>query len=159
MVRNGTQATLLHGQTTYHELFQGLFKELIVDTHTARVFHGRQWILDHVFDIKINVDLLQRKPHAGTFEIGKHDEFDIGRGLVVVQLVLIGTEGDKTGDKDIMVSNWLICPRRKRKSHLSSSPPSLRTIFRREKTVPKMSFASSSVVRANWPKTAGTPVP
>lgn len=77
------------------------------------MFHGGQWILDHVFNIKINVDLLQRKPHAGTFEIGKHDEFDIGRGLVVVQLVLIGTEGDKTGDKHIIVSNWLICPRQK----------------------------------------------
>lgn len=88
-------------QTTYHELFQGLFKEFIVNAHTARMFHGGQWILDHVFDIKINVDLLQRNSHAWTFEIGKHDEFDIGRGLVVVQLVLVGTEGDKTGDKDM----------------------------------------------------------
>ena len=33
-------------------------------------------------------------------------------------------------------------------SHLSSSPPSLRTIFRKENTVPNMSFASSSALRA-----------
>lgn len=30
-------------------------------------------------------------------------------------------------------------------------------MFRREKTVPKMSFASSSVVRADSPNTAGEP--
>ena len=33
-------------------------------------------------------------------------------------------------------------------SHLSSSPPSLRTIFRKENTVPNMSFASSSALKA-----------
>lgn len=32
---------------TYHELFQGLFKKLIVDSHTTRVFHRGQRILDH----------------------------------------------------------------------------------------------------------------
>ena len=33
-------------------------------------------------------------------------------------------------------------------SYLSSSPPSFRTMFRKENTVPKMSFASSSALRA-----------
>lgn len=32
-------------------------------------------------------------------------------------------------------------------TYLSSSPPSLRTIFRRENTVPNISLASSSAVR------------
>lgn len=43
-------------------------------------------------------------------------------------------------------------------SYLSSSPPSLRAMFRNEKTVPKISFASSSVVCADWPKTGGSPL-
>jgi hypothetical protein len=33
-------------------------------------------------------------------------------------------------------------------SYLSSSPPSFRTMLRKEKTVPKMSLASSSALKA-----------
>lgn len=40
-------------------------------------------------------------------------------------------------------------------SYLSSSPPSLRTIFRNENTVPKTSFESSSVDRTVWPRPVG----
>lgn len=40
--------------------------------------------------------------------------------------------------------------RKKKPAHLSSSPPNLRTMFRREKTVPKTSLASSSALRAGW---------
>lgn len=42
--------------------------------------------------------------------------------------------------------------------YLSSSPPNLRTIFRKEKTVPNTSLASSSVVRADCPKTEVIPI-
>lgn len=43
--------------------------------------------------------------------------------------------------------------------YLSSSPPSLRTIFRSEKTVPKMSFASSSAVNgARFPLPGAVPL-
>lgn len=40
-------------------------------------------------------------------------------------------------------------------SHLSSSPPSLRTMFRSENTVPNTNFESSSVARIVWPVPAG----
>lgn len=106
--------------------------------------------LHTIFNVKINIDLLQCNPHAWALNIGKHYEFDVGRRLIIMEFVLTGTIGHKAEGEGSTVSTSLfysfgrgteVC------SHLSSSPPNLRTIFRREKTVPKISLASSSVVR------------
>lgn len=48
-----------------------------------------------IFNIKIDIDLFQGRPHAWALEIRKHDELDIGRGLEIMQLVLIGAVRDK----------------------------------------------------------------
>lgn len=47
-----------------------------------------------IFNIKIDIDLFQGRPHAWALEIRKHDELDIGRGLEIMQLVLIGAVRD-----------------------------------------------------------------
>ena len=46
-----------------------------------------------VFDIEIDIDLLQSDAHAGALIVRQHDELDIGRCLEVVQLILAGVEG------------------------------------------------------------------
>lgn len=46
-----------------------------------------------VFHIEIDIDLLQGDAHAGALGVRQHDELGIGRGLVVVQLILAGVEG------------------------------------------------------------------
>lgn len=46
-----------------------------------------------VFHEEIDIDLLEGDAHAGTLGVCQHDKLDIGRGLVVVQLVLAGVEG------------------------------------------------------------------
>lgn len=98
---------------TYHELFQGLFEELVVDSDTAGVFSWRKRVLHDytlddvledagtkpkcndptkhtIFDEQVDVDLLQGDTHAGTFEIGQHDKFNVCRRLIVVKLILTG---------------------------------------------------------------------
>ena len=52
-----------------------------------------------VFHEQVDINLLQRDAHTGTFEIGQHDEFDIGRRFIVVKLVLAGRVGNKAGRK------------------------------------------------------------
>lgn len=48
-----------------------------------------------VFHKEIDIDLLQRDAHAGTLEVRQHDKLDVGRRLVVVQLVLAGVVGNE----------------------------------------------------------------
>lgn len=97
-----------------------------------------------VFHKQVDIDLLQGDAHAGTLQVGQHDEFDVCRRLVIVKLVLASGVGHETitGQPCSAISSLLTAVA---ESYLSSSPPSLRTIFRREKTVPKTSFASSSL--------------
>lgn len=40
---------------------------------------------------------MQSYPHAGGLGVGKHDELDVGRRLVVVQLVLAGPVANEAG--------------------------------------------------------------
>lgn len=63
-----------------------------------------------------------------------------------MQFILAGTVRDEAGR---VVSTPVESKVTAKASHLSSSPPSFRTIFRSEKTVPKTSFASSSVDRVD----------
>lgn len=43
-----------------------------------------------IFNIEIDIYLFQGRPHARTLEVRKHDKLDIGRGLEIMQLVLVG---------------------------------------------------------------------
>ena len=120
-----------------------------------------------IFHIEINIDLLQSQTHAAGLGIREHDELDIGRRLVVMELVLASSIGKEARpqalscktvshmdvEKD-MESLWAI----RTLTYLSSSPPSLRTMFRSEKTVPKMSFASSSALKVGLPVPVDTPL-
>jgi hypothetical protein len=67
-----------------------------------------------------------------------------------MELVLAGGVGDKTECKSVAC----LLARETEWSYLSSSPPNLRTMFRKENTVPNTSFASSSVERTVWPRPA-----
>jgi hypothetical protein len=49
-----------------------------------------------VFDKEIDIDLLQRYPHARGLVIRKHDKLDIGRRLIEMQFVLRRAVGDET---------------------------------------------------------------
>lgn len=99
-----------------------------------------------ILNIEIDVYLLQSDAHAGAPGISEHDEFGIRRRLVEVNFVLTSTVGDKARSKSIDRSIWQAS--RPQRTYLSSSPPSLRTMFRKEKTVPNTNLASSSVIRA-----------
>lgn len=57
---------------------------------------GRKGILDNVFNKDVDVDLLERVPHRARLDIGQHDKFDVGRGFVVMELVLRGAVGNET---------------------------------------------------------------
>lgn len=46
-----------------------------------------------IFHVEIDVDLLQGDAHAGALGVRQHDKLDIGRRLVVMQLVLAGAKG------------------------------------------------------------------
>lgn len=59
------------------------------------MFGRRERILDNVLDENVDVDLLEGIPHRTGFDIGQHNKFDIGGGLVVMQLVLRGAIGDE----------------------------------------------------------------
>ena len=48
---------------TYNELLEACFKELIVHSNSTGVFDRRQRILDHKFDVYVDVNLLQRDAH------------------------------------------------------------------------------------------------
>jgi len=76
-------------------------------------------------------------------DVGNHDKFHPRQGLVIVQLVLFGAITEETRPKSILMAISLDVI-----SYLLSSPPNLREIFRREKTTPKISLASSSLDKA-----------
>jgi hypothetical protein len=82
--------------TLYHKLNQARFEKFVVDTYPAGVLHWRQRVLDHKLDVDVDVYLLQRQPHGSRLGVCEHDELDVGRGLVVVQLVLRGAVGQET---------------------------------------------------------------
>lgn len=76
-----------------------------------------------IFNIKINVDLLQSHPHAWTLDIGKHDKLDVRRGLVVMELVLTGSIADETdGEKRWVISIGGKIPLRYNKTALVTLP-------------------------------------
>src|SRR5436190_5532187 len=111
---------------------------------------------------------MQDISHIGSLSIGEHDEFDVGDRFIVVQFILSRTITDKTS-RIISVrkshSKLRVCKNTRilASTYLSSGPPSLRTIFRNEKIVPKMSFASSCALNfvglaLAGPKFAGAPV-
>lgn len=52
-----------------------------------------------IFHEKVDVNLLQCNPHTGALEVGKHDELDVRRGFVVMELVLTGAVGNEAGHK------------------------------------------------------------
>jgi len=52
-------------------------------------------ILDDVFYIEIDINLLQGDSHAWGLGIGEHDELDIGWSFEVVQLVLASPVANK----------------------------------------------------------------
>ncbi len=81
---------------TYHKLFQTCLKQLVVDADTSRVLDWRQGILHHIFNITIYIYLLQRNPHRPRLCVCEHDKFGIGRGFVVMELVLRCTVGKET---------------------------------------------------------------
>lgn len=119
-----------------------------------------EWLVHTIFDKQVDIDLLQCDAHWRALKVGQHDELDIGRRLIVMKLVLAGSEGNEAG-RVLAVSKPM--PYNEyagivEKSHLSSSPPNLRTILRKENTVPKTSLASSSPARTVCPRPAG-PVP
>jgi hypothetical protein len=87
---------------------------------------------------------MQDISHIRCLSVRKHDKFDVRDGLVVVQFVLSGTiayETRRSKTSDVIPFYNII--NRPIIAYLSSCPPSLRTIFRSENMVPKMSFASS----------------
>lgn len=77
-------------KATNHKLSQAGFEQLIVDSNSLRMFDWRQRILHNELNIDIDVYLLQRQSHGTRFGVCEHDELDVRRGLVVVQLVLGG---------------------------------------------------------------------
>lgn len=101
---------------------------------------GRQRILHHKFNIDIDVDLLQNQPHGGRLGVCKHDKLGVGWGLIVMQFVLRSTVREEAAPAQSLQKTKV------KRKYLSSSPPSLRTIFLREKTVPNTSLASSSAL-------------
>lgn len=103
---------------------------------------------------------MQDVAHVESSSIGKHHEFGACRGLEVVQLVLACSKGNEAVT---MLSVCRLPLRRLGGVHLSSGPPSFRTMFRSENIVPKMSFASSCALnRAGralaGPRSGGAPL-
>ena len=125
---------------------------------SERIFLDILQIPHTVFDIKIDVDLLQSDTHAGTPDVRKHDKLDVCRRFVVVKLVLASPIGDEAKAGVYLLALHCSCRTGGSRAYLSSSPPNFRVMFLREKTVPKMSLASSSVVRDDGPTTGGTPL-
>ena len=83
------------GKPPYHKSFQTGFKKLIIDTNSARMLCRRQWVLDHIFNVTIDIDLLKCYPHGPGFGVCEHDKLGIGRGFVVVEFVLRGPIREK----------------------------------------------------------------
>jgi hypothetical protein len=122
-----------------------------------------------IFNVEIHIDLLQCQTHAASLGVREHDELDVGRRFVVMELVLACSIGEKAGPQAVscrtgshrmcrkVVAGNAICAIED-PAYVSSSPPSLRTMLRSEKTVPKMSFASSSGLKAGRPGFVDTPL-
>jgi hypothetical protein len=76
-----------------------------------------------------------------------------------MEFVLARSERDEAGVKaQTSISTRLPSSFEFALQYLSSSPPSFRTMFRSEKTVPKTSFASSSALRDDRPGPTDTPL-
>ena len=102
---------------------------------------------------------MQNVSHIESSGIGKHHELGTGRGLVVVQLVLACSKRNEA----VTLSQFAVPSQMPGGIHLSSGPPSFRTMFRSENMVPKMSFASSCALnRAGralaGPRSGGAPL-
>lgn len=113
------------------KLIQAKLKQLIPYTVAALVLYRRQGVLGHcvttlisalfpqfpssrekgiereltVFDPEVYVYLVQHVAHARRGRVGQEDESQVGRRLVVVQLVLARAEADK----GVVVAAELAC--------------------------------------------------
>jgi hypothetical protein len=117
------------------------------------MLNRRKRVFDDELDVDVNPNLVQSNSHGGSLRICEHHKLGVARRFVEMELVLRGAIGEKTKGtaselwwsrktEQIYRSESLLI------SYLSSSPPSLRTMLRRENTVPKISLASSSALRA-----------
>lgn len=70
------------------------------------MFGRGERILDNVLDKDIDVDLLQCVAHRARLDVRQHDEFDVCRGFVVMQLVLRGAVRDETAIHQSLVYVW-----------------------------------------------------
>jgi len=80
----------------HHKLLQARLEKFIMDPNSTWMLRWRQRILHHVFNIAVDINLLQRDSHRAGFGICEHDEFDVCRSFIVVELVLGGSIGQKT---------------------------------------------------------------
>lgn len=140
-------STLTRPSKTYDEAIQAHLKELVSYAHPSRMLHRRQRILDHKLDVEIRPDLLQNNAQIVRFGIGEHDEFQPCRRLVVVKLVVASAVRYEAAAQ-VSLSGEVHGRERGAGAYTSSSPPSRFTMFRNEKMVPKISFASSSLESA-----------
>ena len=69
-------------------MLQTGFEELIVDSNTARMLHGRQRVFDHILDVAVDKDLLQSYSHRPRLGVREHDKLGIGGCFVVVEFIL-----------------------------------------------------------------------
>jgi len=83
---------------TYNKLLQACLEKLVVDADASRMFDGGKRVLHHIFDIAIDIDLLQRDSHGAGFGIGEHHEFDVGGSLIVMEFVLRSSVGEETAN-------------------------------------------------------------
>jgi hypothetical protein len=81
---------------TYHKLFQACLKQFVVNADTSRVLDWRQGILHHIFNVTIHIYLLQCNTHRTRLCVCEHNKFGIGRGFVVMELVLRRPVGKET---------------------------------------------------------------
>ena len=63
------------------------------------MLNRRQWILDDILDITIDVNLLQRYTHRARLGVREHNELGIGRGLVVMEFVLRSAIREEAGNQ------------------------------------------------------------
>jgi hypothetical protein len=83
---------------------------------------------------------MQNIPHVEGLGVREHNKFDVGRRLVVMQLVLTCPKRYEARTPHIRTTHL---HRKHIYPYLSSGPPNFRTMFRIENMVPKISFASS----------------
>ena len=75
---------------THDEAFQAALEKLIRDPDAFGMLHGSQRAFDDIFHIESRPDLVKDGSHVAHPGVGQQDEFQLGRRLEVMQLVLAG---------------------------------------------------------------------